>query len=162
MHDPLEVFWELLDLAVHADGELELTDRDDLDPETMMEVRRVATSYRNAIDLIGRSLAQLWMERYGESAYVDPESGMTATASLRSGSWKIEDPDGFAEYLRTLTNEEIVKIVGRVNVGSIPRPVRNAVLSERIGAPALTISSADNPKLPKWITNGPRGEIIER
>lgn len=141
---------------------LELADRDDLDEMTIVELRSLLTQFRNAIDIVSRSLAEMWMERHGESAWTDPYSGVVAIVGRASGEWKVADPDGFAEYLRGLDNEDIARIVGRVNVGTIDHAIRKAVLEQRQGSPSITISPADNPKLPKWVRTVEPGEVVHR
>jgi hypothetical protein len=162
--DTIGIYNELIQLAWNEERGtvLELTDRDDLDELTMVELRRLLTQFRNAIDVVSRSLAELWYDRHGESGWVDPITGISATVSRASGDWKVADPDGFAEWLVSLDNEGIAKVIGRVNVGTIPDPIRKAVLMRTEGSPSIKIDSADNPKRPRWLTSGPVGEVIHR
>lgn len=159
-HDIME---ELLDLAGEERGSVvDLTDRDDLDPMTLVEIRLMLMSLRNRIDTVSRSLAQHWHQKWGESGFVDPETGVIGYVSQRSGPYQIEDTDGFAEYLRGLSNEDMIRTISGIRVGGIPDPVRKATLSQRIGAPLLTITNTDNPKAPKWITRGEEGSLVQR
>ena len=155
------------ELVSLADGmgrgeSLDLSDRDDLSLDTMVELKLLLTRQRNAIDTVTRSLAQHWYEKWGESGFVDPETGVIGYVAPRMGEYLIEDGDGFAEWLRTLDNEQIVNVISKIRVSGIPQGARKATLSQRVGAPAITVTHEDNPKAPKWVQEEPAGEVVVR
>jgi hypothetical protein len=163
MPNEQDIIDELLSIAPEERGAMmDLSDRDDLDPMTVVEIRTRLTSLRNRIDTVSRSLAADWYERHGESGFVDPETGVIGYVAPRSGPYQIEDGDGFAEYLRGLSNEEMIKVIASIRVSGIPDPVRKATLSQKIGTPLLTVTNTDNPKAPKWITRAEEGTLVKR
>lgn len=143
-----DLFDELTDIAMDVaamggrDAVLDLSDRDDLDPETIVALRSHAQKMRAACDLVSRWLAERWVEEWGEGWMRTPD-GLHVTVARTQGAWQLADREGFVAWLRDQPDDQVAKIVGSVRVGAMGAAARDTFCERRVGSVSISVSSVE-------------------
>lgn len=146
-------------------ADLEIGDLD-LYPVELARLRRHAARVRSACDTISRAVATEWIERWGESEMVlDGDLHVTASTKTRRG-WRI-NPDetaGFADWLRSLDDEEIVAMISGLRVSKMGAGRDTFMLPDEAPGLSVTVTAISDlpPRTQQRVDRLPVNQVIPK